>query len=236
MIVSNWSAMVLWQTRRNGHDGSSNQSFDKEGFYMVQDNKNSNVSDIRRKDRAVDDERWIRHFLTIAPVGVLATVQDGQAFINQNLFVYEAAQQAIYMHTARKGRTRTNVEMYEKVTFSVMEMGRLLPAAESLEFSVEYAGVVVFGRAHVVTDQDEALRILQLIMDKYAPHLQAGVDYRPPVPQELPRTSVFRIDIDDWSAKKKEVEDFTGAYWYPQQFILQSCQDRHDQSPTITSE
>jgi hypothetical protein len=60
------------------------------------------------------------------------------------------------------------------------------------------------------------------MLDKYAPHLTAGEDYRPPVPEELKRTTVMRIDIEQWSGKKKEVGDFDGAFWYPDSPMLAS--------------
>jgi hypothetical protein len=89
--------------------------------------------------------------------------------------------------------------------------GRLLPAEEALEFSIEYGGVVVFGNAFVVDDPDEAEGGLQLLLDKYAPHLRPGRDYRPITAGELKRTSVFRLDIESWSGKRKCVEpDFRG--------------------------
>jgi len=47
--------------------------------------------------RAVDDAAWIRQMLHAAAVGSMASVQDGQPFINSNLFVY---------NEARKGRRR----------------------------------------------------------------------------------------------------------------------------------
>ena len=150
---------------------------------------------MRRSDRGVEDEGWMRAFLRSCPVGYLATVHEGQPFINSNLFVYDEGAHVIYMHTAR--------------------MGRMLPADTALEFSVEYAGVVVFGRASVVADREEKDRALQQLLDKYAPHLAAGKDYRASTPDELERTTVFRIEIDDWSGKKKEVEaDFPGSFWY----------------------
>jgi nitroimidazol reductase NimA-like FMN-containing flavoprotein (pyridoxamine 5'-phosphate oxidase superfamily) len=94
-------------------------------------------------------------------------------------------------------------------------MGRLLPADEALEFGVEYASVVVSGRAVEVQDQEEAEHALLLIMKKYAPHLEPGTDYRPIAPDELIRTAVIRIDIDAWSGKeKREAPDFPGAYWF----------------------
>jgi nitroimidazol reductase NimA-like FMN-containing flavoprotein (pyridoxamine 5'-phosphate oxidase superfamily) len=165
----------------------------------------------------VADEAWIRDLLRRAPFGTLATVHDGQPFVNMNLFVYDEAADALYMHTARAGRTRDNVEAEQRVCFGVSEMGRLLPAPTALHFSVEYAGAVVFGRASVVADEAEAARALQQLLDKYAPHLHPGRDYRPIQPEELALTAVYRIDIDEWSGKQKVAPaDHPGAFRYGQ--------------------
>ncbi|MCB9421875.1 MAG: pyridoxamine 5'-phosphate oxidase family protein [Ardenticatenaceae bacterium] len=173
------------------------------------------ITHVRRQDRAVTDEAWIRAFLHRAAVGTLATVSEGQPFLNSNLFAYDEAAHAIYMHTARVGRTRSNVENDGPICFTISEMGRLLPAKEALEFSVEYSGVMVFGTAVLIDDPVEAEHGLQLLLDKYAPHLKPGQDYRPIMPEELKRTAVYRINIDAWSGKQKKVaDDFTGAYWY----------------------
>jgi len=170
-------------------------------------------SQVTRKDRAVGDDEWIIRMLRRAPMGYLATLQGGQPFINSNLFVYDEPSHAIYMHTAKVGRTRANIENSERVCFTVTTMGRLLPASEALEFSVEYAGVVVFGLARIVADQAEASAALQMILDKYAPHLKPDRDYRASTPGEIDRTTVYKIAIESWSGKKKEVaEDFPGAY------------------------
>ena len=170
---------------------------------------------VKRKDRSVQDEAWIRALLRRAATGVLATVDQGQPFVNVNLFVFDEATDAIYMHTAREGRTRKNVQGDERVCFSVSEMGRLLPAATALDMSVEYSSVVVFGRASIIADPEEAQRALQLLLDKYFPHLQPGRDYRRITPEELARTRVYRIEIEKWSGKRKKVEeDFPGAFLY----------------------
>ena len=183
---------------------------------MPQDRSARPINQVRRADRAVNDDAWIVGLLQRAPLGVLATVADEQPFVNSNLFVYDADAHVIYMHTARLGRTQANVEANTpeaRVCFSVSEMGRLLPADEALEFSVEYAGVVVFGHARIA-DPADAEHGLQLLLDKYFPHLQPGRDYRPIMPEELKRTSVYRIEIDSWSGKKKEVGEFPGAFLY----------------------
>lgn len=168
---------------------------------------------VRRSDKAVADEGWIRAFLRSGAYGVMATADDGQPFINTNLYVFDEARHCLYLHTARTGRTRRNIEAEERVCFAVSEMGRILPDEIALEFSLEYAGVTIFGLAQVVQDEAEKARALQLLMDKYAPHLRPDRDYRPPNVGELARTSVFRIDIRSWSAKRNQKPaDFPGAY------------------------
>jgi uncharacterized protein len=173
-------------------------------------------SRIRRRDRG-KDEIWVRAFMHRAPHGFLATVDDeGQPFLNANLFVYDEERHCIYLHTHRTGRTRENIEAADKVVFGAVAMGRLLPAAEALEFSVEYCGVTAFGRGQVVDDEDEAKAALQLLLDKYAPHLRPDRDYRATTDDELSRTAVYRIDVETWSGKQKEVEaDFPGAFSLP---------------------
>ena len=161
------------------------------------------ATQVRRTDRAVADKAWMRAFLHSAPVGALATLHGDQPFLNTNLFVYDEASHSIILHTARVGRTRANIEQHNKVCFSIMELGRLLPAPEALEFSAEYAGLVVFGTMQIISDEAEATAALQSLLDKYAPHLRAGVDYRPPVAEELRRTSVFRIGIESGRPEKR---------------------------------
>lgn len=169
---------------------------------------------VRRSDRAVHDETWIRDLLHRAPLGFLASVEDAQPFINSNLFVYNEEANAIYFHTARRGRTRDNIEKHDEVCFTVAEMGRLLPAKTALEFSIEYRSVVVFGQASLISDEPSAIAALQALLDKYAQHLKPGIDYRPPVKKEMERTSTFRLKIASWSGKMKKVDQFAGAFFY----------------------
>jgi len=181
---------------------------------MAGDHADKPITEMRRRDRA-QDEDWTRAFLHAGAWGALATVFEGQPFINTNLYVYDEAAHAIYLHGARIGRTRSNIEIGGPVCFNVSEMGRILPEEVALEFSVEYAGVTVFGRCTVVDDDDEAYRGLQMLMDKYAPQLQPDRDYRPASLEDLDRTSVYRIDIEAWSGKMNEKDaDSPGAYRY----------------------
>jgi len=170
---------------------------------------------VRRRDREKHDA-WTRTFLERALTGVLATVWEGRPYVNSNLFVYDGTGHRLYLHTARTGRTPGIVEEGGAASFTAWTMGRLLPAPEALEFSVEYAAAVVFGSLRAVAEPGEKRIALELIMGKYAPHLEAGRDYRPITPGEVERTGVHALEIDAWSGKEKVVApDFPGAYSLP---------------------
>ena len=194
---------------------------------MAKDYTQKPLTAMRRSDRTVTDETWIRRFLHQAPIGILATVAEGQPFINTRSFVYDETANCLYMHGAMEGRTLANISQNDRVCFSVVEMGRLIAADVAEKFSVEYAGVVIFGRASLVEEESEKNRALQLLLDKYAPHLKVGEDYRPPDEREVRRTAILCIHIEQWSGKKKEVAvDCPGAYWYPDEGILESTKKK----------
>jgi len=181
---------------------------------MSKDYLNKPYNEMRRKDRARGDE-WIKEFLFRTPIGVMATSHQGQPFINTRLFVYDETAHAIYLHGAKTGRTPATIAENDRVCFSVSEMGRLIPAVEAVEFSVEFAGVVAFGRVNTVDDDAEAKHALQLLMDKYFPQLKPGEDYRSTSDDDLKITAVFRINIESWSGKEKVVaEDAPGAFYF----------------------
>jgi uncharacterized protein len=174
-------------------------------------------AEMRRKDRG-KDEPWIRAYLSAATWGFLGLVgEDGRPYVHPNLFVFDEERHCLWMHGSRAGRMRSSVDACASVVFSAAGMGRLLPAAGAAEFSVEYASVVVFGTARVVGDAEEATRGLRMLMEKYAPHLRYGEDYREVPTGELERTAVYRVDIEAWSGKQKEAAaDFPGAYALPE--------------------
>lgn len=158
---------------------------------------------LRRSDRAMSDPAEIEALLHRAPFGFTATSIDDQPFLHSGLFWYDSSSRRIYFHTARLGRTRDNVLGNPRVCFAVAEIGRLFPAKTAMEFSNEYAGVCVFGRARLVDDEGEKRRGLQGLLDKYFPQLRPGVDYREITEEEMALTSVFAIEVDGWSGKRK---------------------------------
>jgi nitroimidazol reductase NimA-like FMN-containing flavoprotein (pyridoxamine 5'-phosphate oxidase superfamily) len=149
----------------------------------------------------------IEALLTRAQVGFLATSVDDQPFLHPSLFWYDAPARRIYLHTALAGRTHDNVLANPRVSFSVAELGRLLPAKTALNFSNEYASVCLFGQARIVGTDEEKRHGLQGQLAKYFPDLHPGADYRPITDEEMAQTSVYAVEIEGWSGKQKPVPE-----------------------------
>lgn len=99
----------------------------------------------------------------------------------------------------------------------------MLPADTAVAFSVEYASVVVFGRLSIVEDVEQVHRALQLMIDKYAPHMCPGQDYEPISTEEVRHTRLFCVQIDSWCGRKNEaLADFPRAYHYVDRPMLPS--------------
>ena len=173
-------------------------------------------SKVRRRNREVVDDAWIEAFLERSPACVIGTTDGERVFLNPNLFLYAAGTRQIFFHTAGQGRTKTNIASGSRVTLCVFEMGRLLPAELVTDYSTEYRSVVVFGVASIVADPAEVRRVFEWQMRKYFPHHQTGRDYVDFTAEEASRATVYRLDVERWSAKRnEEPEAFPGAFAYP---------------------
>jgi uncharacterized protein len=178
--------------------------------------EDAEINRVRCKEMAVIDEDWIKALLRSGAFGTIATSAGEQPFLNTHNYVYDETQNCLYFHRNPVGRTSANLERNPRVCYQVVEMGRMYGGSRALDFGVEYRSVVIFGIAHRV-DPEEAAYALQLLMQKYASHLKFGVDYQAFEPQCPKAAAVYRVDIERWSGKKKEVPaDHPGAYDYYQ--------------------
>jgi len=156
----------------------------------------------QRRPELVRDEQWIRAFLVQAQFAHIATVFDGQPFINPTTFWYDQERHEIYFHSNILGRMRANAGHSERVCLEVFEAGNFLPSNVALELSVQFASVVVFGNLRVLTENTDKERALSGLIDKYFWYLTTAELIRPITEAELKRTSVYAIAITEWSGKE----------------------------------
>ncbi|MBI5839626.1 MAG: pyridoxamine 5'-phosphate oxidase family protein [Chloroflexi bacterium] len=169
---------------------------------MPRNYENQSPTAFQRLPEYKRGDDWIRAFLCTAQVGHIATSCDGQPFLTPSIFWYDEANHQIIFHSNIAGRVRSNIEANPKVCLEASELGKLLPSNAALEFSLQYRSAMVFGTARLVTDPDEARRVLYGLISKYFPKMTAGKEYREITDKELRATSVYAIAIESWSGKE----------------------------------
>lgn len=160
----------------------------------------------QRRPHLTKDDDWIRAFLKEAHIGHIATSVDGQSFINPTTFWYDEETHQIVFHSHIAGRVRSNIESNPKVSLEASELGKLLPSNVALEFSLQFRSVVVFGEARFVEDAEEAKKLLYGLIGKYFPTMTVGKEYREITDKELRATSIYAIQIEEWSGKENWAE------------------------------
>ncbi len=173
------------------------------------------ISSLRRKDRSVTDENWIKDMLRYEQFCVVASAQSNQPFLRPSAFYYDEDDHAIYIHGAHTGRSFDTIEGNNKVSLCVFSAGPMRTHARAFEFLQEHAGVIVFGDAAPVSDNGEKHRVMQATVSKHAPHLQADTDYAPASQDEIDQTTIMRISITAWSGKMKWTDEpDRDRFWY----------------------
>jgi len=170
---------------------------------MPRDYQNESPTAFQRLPEYQRDEEWIRAFLRKARVAHIASARrNGQPFLNPTTFWFDEANHQIIFHSNVAGRIRSNIESNSRICFEASELGKMLPANVALEFSLQFRSVIVFGTARMVNDPEEARRVMYGLIHKYFPEMTAGKEFREITKKELKRTSVYAIQIEEWSGKE----------------------------------
>lgn len=169
---------------------------------MSRDYQSASPAAFQRRTEYQRDEEWIRAFLREARIGHIASASDRQPFINPTTFWFDEEHHQIVFHSNLAGRIRSNIENNPRVCIEVSEWGKLLPANVALEFSLQFRSVTVFGAAPILTEPEEARRALYGLIHKYFPAMTPGKEFREITDKELKRTSVYAIQIEEWSGKE----------------------------------
>jgi len=169
---------------------------------MPRDYTNQSPISFQRRSHLTRDDDWIRDFLKTAKVGHIASSRDDRPFLNPTMFWFDEENQQIVFHSNVAGRVRSNIESNPKVCLEVSELGNFLPSNVALEFSLQFRSVIVFGIARLVTDPDEARYLLYGLIGKYFPTMRAGQEFREITDKELRATSIYAIQIEEWSGKE----------------------------------
>lgn len=101
----------------------------------------------------------------------------------------------LYFHCAKEGHKIDAIRKNNRVSFTVIDRDDV---AEEL-FTTLYRSVIAFGKARIVTDENEKRKALQFLIEKYTPnYIREG---QKEIEKELPRVGIVEIEIEHMTGK-----------------------------------
>ena len=169
----------------------------------------------RLPTRGAYDRAAVHQILDEALICHLGFVVDGQPFVIPTIHVRVG--EIIYVHGSPASRMLRTLERGIPACLTVTHVDGLVLARSAFHHSMNYRSVMVFGTAQVVDDPAKKAEALHALTD----HLIRGrwEEIRQPSPEELRRTLMLAIAIDEASAKVRvgppldEDEDYALSMW-----------------------
>jgi nitroimidazol reductase NimA-like FMN-containing flavoprotein (pyridoxamine 5'-phosphate oxidase superfamily) len=170
---------------------------------------------VREPHRGVYDREEVYRILDEAFLCHVGFAVDGQPFVIPTSFGRKDAN--LYIHGSAASRMLRQMKEGVSVCITVTLLDGLVLARSVFNHSMNYRSVVILGKAILVDDPKEKLEGLKVLSD----HILPGRwdDSRQPNEQELKATSLFRVPIEEFSAKVRtgppidDVEDMNFPTW-----------------------
>ena len=155
-------------------------------------------SKLRRIPKRGSQERQLIY--DILDEGLIAHV----GFVNNNQpfvipMAYGREDDRLYIHGASVSRLMKTLETGVEVCLTVTLVDGLVVARSLFHHSMNYRSVVLFGKAKLVSEEEEKMLALKVITEHLIP--DRWQDARVPTPQELKGTHVLAFEIEEGSAK-----------------------------------
>lgn len=146
-----------------------------------------------RKQNQLSDQESIQ-ILENGRFGVLGTLSDnGYPYTTPLNYVY--LNNKIYFHSAKIGHKIDNIQINEKVSFTVVAEESIIEA----ELTSQYKSVTLFGKAKVIPGNKE---ILIELVKKYARNVLD--ESKESIEQDYHHTSIIEIEIEHITGKQND--------------------------------
>jgi len=161
------------------------------------------------------DRETVHRILDEALICHVAFVEKGQPYVIPINFA--RVEDRIVLHGAKASRLLKHVEAGHPICVEATIVDGLVLARSVFHHSMNYRSVVVFGKGHLIENQQEKLAALQAVTEHIIPG--RWQEARLPNRKELNATSVVLINIDEASAKVRvgppidEQEDYSLPVW-----------------------
>ena len=158
---------------------------------------NYSNQNVRRQDRLLD-EPSSKELLKNAKYGVLSMTSENEGVYAVPISYAWDGAQSIYFHCAPEGRKLRCLAISNRVTFTIVGSQKVIPEM----FTTLYESILLEGYASTSLSEDEKMKALELLIDKYSPEFkEKGMQYSE---KSFDRTEVIKLRIERWSGKSRK--------------------------------
>ena len=152
---------------------------------------------MRRKDKEIKDQEIIENVIKNSEVCRLGMAKDNVPYVIPISFGYDG--EAIYFHTAVKGKKIDYFEANNRVCFEFEHGVKLMPDDDTpCEWSFSFQSVIGYGRISEMLTDEEKINGLNYIIQQYS---DRGWDFSD---ARLDNLRVWKIEIEEISGKQSD--------------------------------
>lgn len=165
------------------------------------------IEKMRKVSREMDSQ-WALEVMRKAPyITVSFTRADGTAY-GVPLSLACTDDRIWYFHCAPEGDKLDALAAHPQVCLSAVTKCAPTVGPKDGSFTLQYRSAIAFGKAELVTDDEEKIRALRAISERFLPqHMDAFDDA---IARSLHRTAVVRITLDEPPTGKRKQYDRNG--------------------------
>lgn len=149
--------------------------------------------EMRRKKQLLSEAETIE-ILKSCSSGVLGVVgDDGYPYTVPVSYTYNDGR--LFIHSAKTGHKIDSIMKNDKVTFSVINKDDVIQET----FTTHFSSVSIFGRARILTDDNERRHALESLVEKYSPNfIKEG---QKEMEKDWDRVSLIEVKIEHMTGK-----------------------------------
>ena len=121
---------------------------------------------MRKKDREITDKTIIYEIINKALVCRIALAENNKPYIIPMNFGYK--DNCIYLHTGKIGKKIDVLKINPQVCFEIEYDVKLKRTDIDCNWGMKYYSVIGFGKAHFITNLQEIIEALNIIMSHYS--------------------------------------------------------------------
>lgn len=152
--------------------------------------------EMRRKNQYIPETECIE-ILKNASNGIMSVSGDDDYPYGVPLS-YGYEDDKIFFHCAKTGHKIDAIKKNDKVSFTVIGQDKIVPEL----YTTYFKSVIAFGRAKVIEDTDEKIRLTKLIAQKYRPGFEKEMQKE--IDSELSALCVICIEIEHMTGKESK--------------------------------